>query len=79
MFSVTMFGARIYEESKKPLNILFNMPICPMTRKTKQIHKDIYCNTVALSGMEFFFLTRPLILSIVGTVCTYEIIIMEVS
>lgn len=75
MLCISFFASQIHDESKKPITILFNTPLHKLTFDSKQIHEEIHCNMVALSGMEFFFITRPMILSIVGVICSYEIIL----
>jgi len=40
-------------------------------RFTEEVHHDV----IALSGKKFFFLTRKLVLSVAGTIITYELVI----
>lgn len=47
--------------------------------EVKRFADDIISNTVALSGMKFFNLTHKLILSIVGTIATYELFLLEIN
>lgn len=39
--------------------------------------EEITNSTVGLTGMRFFYLTRSLILSVAGTVVTYEIVLVQ--
>lgn len=34
-------------------------------------------DVVALSGMRFFYLTRTLVLSVAGTIITYELVLVQ--
>lgn len=39
--------------------------------------EEITNSTIGLTGMRFFFLTRSLILSVAGTVVTYELVLVQ--
>lgn len=78
-FGLAFLAARINDESKKPLKLLLSVPSHAWTTETKRFYNEVYCNTIALSGMEFFFLTRKLILSVIGTICTYELVLMQLN
>lgn len=76
-FSVSLLAAAIHDESRKPINILRTVPSHLWNAEAKRFFSDILCKRVALSGMQFFFLTRNLILSVAGTVVTYELVLMQ--
>lgn len=74
--AVSMFAARIYDESQKPIKFLRLIPSHLWNEETKRFFGDILCKQVALSGI-FFCVTRKLILSVVGTIITYEIVLLQ--
>lgn len=76
-FAVSLFAARIHDESKKPIKILRAIPSSSWNTEAKRLFDDVLFNTVTLSGMEFFFLTRKLILRMAGTIVTYELVLMQ--
>lgn len=76
-FAVSLFAARIHDESKKPIEILRAIPSSSWNAEAKRFFDDVLFNTVTLSGMEFFFLTRKLILRMAGTIVTYELVLMQ--
>jgi Trehalose receptor len=39
--------------------------------------KEVYADVIALTGAKFFHITRQLTLSIVGTIITYEIFLIQ--
>lgn len=78
-FAVAFMSARVHDESKKPMKMLLNVPSHFWTIESKRFFDEVYSNTIALSGMEFFFLTRKLILSVIGTICTYELVLMQLN
>lgn len=67
-FGVSILAAYIHDESREPINILRSVPSNSWNKETERFFGEVTCRTVALSGMEFFFLTRKLILSVAGTI-----------
>lgn len=76
-FAVSLLAAHIDEESQKPIRFLRTVPSNMWNEETKRFFADVVCKRVALSGMQFFFLTRKLILSVAGTIITYELVLMQ--
>lgn len=77
-FAVSILIARINDESEKPIKILRTVPSHLWDAEAKRFFYDILSSKqVALSGMEFFYVTRKLILSVVGTIVTYELVLMQ--
>lgn len=76
-FAVSLFSARINDESEKPIKVLRTIPSHLWNEETKRFFGDILCKNVALSGLQFFFVTRKLILSVVGTIITYELVLFQ--
>lgn len=76
-FVVSFCAACINDESKKPLCILREVPSHSWNRETKRFFNDLINETIALSGMRFFFLTRKLMLTVAGTIVTYELVLFQ--
>lgn len=76
-FAVSLLAARIHDESKKPIKVLRAIPSSSWNTEAKRLFDDVLFNTVSLSGMKFFFLTRKLILRMAGTIVTYELVLMQ--
>lgn len=62
--AVSFFAARINDESKQPIRILRDVNSRSWNAETNRFLNDIHNDTVALSGLRFFCLTRKLILSV---------------
>lgn len=77
--AVSFFAACINDESKKPIKILRDLNIRSCNNATDRFFTEASNSTVALSGMRFFYLTRKLMLTIAGTVLTYEIILLQLN
>lgn len=67
-FFVSILAARVNDESKEPVWILRSLSSTSWKTESQRLYNGVVNNTVALSGMKFFFLTRNLILSMVGTI-----------
>lgn len=76
-FAVSFLIARIDDESRQPIDILRTIPSHLWNEETRRFRGDILCKRVALSGMEFFYVTREFILSVTGTIITYELVLIE--
>lgn len=46
-------------------------------KQIKRFTEEVNCDVVALSGKKFFFLTRRLVLSVAGTIITYELVLIQ--
>lgn len=62
--AVSFFAARINDESKKSIKILRDLNTHSWNNETNRFFNEVIYDTVALSGMRFFFLTRKLILTV---------------
>lgn len=65
MFLIT---ASVNEESVKPLAVFRTIPGDGWFRQVRRFCSQIQHNSAALSGRNFFFLNRGIIISIAGTV-----------
>lgn len=62
--AVSFFAARINDESKKSIKILRDLNAHSWNNETNRFFNEVIYDTVALSGMRFFYLTRKLILTV---------------
>lgn len=74
---VTLSAAAIHDEAKRPADVLRAVPYCSWSTEVQRFIEEVVNSTVALSGMRFFYLTRSLILSVAGTIVTYEIVLVQ--
>ncbi|XP_067643398.1 gustatory receptor for sugar taste 64f [Eurosta solidaginis] len=75
--AVSLYSATIHDESRKPLRVLRCVPKESWCTEVKRFSEDINSDLVALSGMKFFYLTRTLVLSVAGTIVTYELVLIQ--
>lgn len=62
--AVSLYSADIYEESKKPIEILRSVPHGSWYTEVQRFAEEVVNGMAALTGMQFFFLTKPLILNV---------------
>ncbi|XP_075162534.1 gustatory receptor for sugar taste 64f-like [Haematobia irritans] len=75
--AVSLYASAIHDESRKPLSILRCVPKESWCVEVKRFMEEISSDSVALSGMKFFYLTRKLVLSVAGTIVTYELVLIQ--
>lgn len=62
--ALSLYAAAIHDESKKPIEVLRAVPHYSWCMEVRRFSEEVVNNTVALTGMRFFYLTRKLILSV---------------
>ena len=72
-----LFASNIYENSRKPLKITRMVPNDSWTQEVERFNDQIYSETNALSGMNFFYLTRSVLFGLAGTILTYELVMVQ--
>lgn len=75
--AVSMYSSEIYDESKKPIYVLRAVPNGNWCTEVQRFSEHVVNDTIALTGMRFFYLTRKLILSVAGTIITYELVLIQ--
>lgn len=70
-------ASSINDEAKKPLKILRSIPNEGWFPSTQRFSKQVQNDCIALSGKKFFYITRGIIISIAGTVVTYELVLLQ--
>lgn len=61
---MSLYSADIHDESKKPIQVFRAVPREAWCLEVKRFSDEVTNDTVALSGMKFFYLTRKLVLSV---------------
>ncbi|XP_055715739.1 gustatory receptor for sugar taste 64a-like [Phlebotomus papatasi] len=69
--------SEINDQSKRPLVILKTIPTYAWCVELDRFIHQTSKETICLTGMRFFFFTRKLVLSMIGTVVTYELVLMQ--
>ncbi|EAT48937.2 AAEL000060-PA, partial [Aedes aegypti] len=77
--TATLFlcAAHIHEAAKRPLDIVAKIPNNGWSVELDRFSSQLKSETVALSGMGFFHITRQLLFSMAGTIVTYELVMLK--
>ncbi|XP_058823605.1 gustatory receptor for sugar taste 64e-like isoform X2 [Topomyia yanbarensis] len=74
---VTMCAAEVNDESKQPIKVLRTIPREGWCLEAKRFAEEVVNDTVALTGMKFFNMTRKLVLKVTGSIITYELVLIQ--
>ncbi|KAL4707644.1 hypothetical protein ACJJTC_006994 [Scirpophaga incertulas] len=74
---VLLLAARVHTASLKPLVLLYEIPNSMFTTEVERFIGQIINIKVALSGLDFFYVTRTMILTLFGTIVTYELVLLQ--
>lgn len=66
-----LLASSINDESKKPLKVLRSIPNRGWFPETERFSQQIQKDCIALTGKKFFYITRGIIISIVGTIVSH--------
>ncbi|XP_059619828.1 gustatory receptor for sugar taste 64f-like [Phlebotomus argentipes] len=75
--AVSLYAAEINEQAKIPIHVFRVVPRESWCLEVKRFYEEVTNDIVALSGMKFFYLTRRLVLSVAGTIVTYELVLLQ--
>ncbi|KAH8298631.1 hypothetical protein KR018_003289 [Drosophila ironensis] len=74
---LSLYSSSINDESKRPLLIFRLVPREYWCDELKRFSEEVHMDNVALTGMKFFRLTRGVVISVAGTIVTYELILLQ--
>ncbi|XP_022818462.1 gustatory receptor 5a for trehalose-like [Spodoptera litura] len=74
---VLLLAARIHSNSIAPLYVLYGIPSSRFHVEVERFIAQINNLKVAMSGLDFFYVTRTMILTLLGTIVTYELVLLQ--
>ncbi|CAH1643208.1 unnamed protein product [Spodoptera littoralis] len=75
--AVSLTAAKVHAASIEPAHALYDVSSANYCVEVERFLDQIHGDTVALSGLQFFHVKRGLILTIAGTIVTYELVLMQ--
>ncbi|XP_050540082.1 gustatory receptor for sugar taste 64f [Daktulosphaira vitifoliae] len=75
--AVSLYAASINDESKIPKYVLFSVPSESYCVEVSRFITQVTSDELALTGYRFFSVTRTLMLTVAGTIVTYEIVLVQ--
>ncbi|KAJ3653905.1 hypothetical protein Zmor_013130 [Zophobas morio] len=75
--SVTLYGAWINDESRKPLEVLHSIPSEYYCEEIARMIHQINASPVGITGSRFFMITRSFLLKMASTIVTFELMFLQ--
>ncbi|XP_068902836.1 gustatory receptor for sugar taste 64f-like [Tenebrio molitor] len=75
--AVTLFASNINDESTKSMSYLLSLNSDTYSSEIDRFVTQIHCQSVALTGNDFFTITRGLLFSMAGSIVTYELFLIQ--
>ncbi|RVE52034.1 hypothetical protein evm_003312 [Chilo suppressalis] len=75
--AVSLNAANIHSASLAIAPSLYNLPSTVYCTEIQRFIEQVHGSTVALSGLQFFYVTKSLILTVAGTIVTYELVLLQ--
>ncbi|XP_047106494.1 gustatory receptor 5a for trehalose-like [Schistocerca piceifrons] len=75
--AVSLSAARVYEKSHEPKRLLFLVHPKSYGVEVQRLLDQINSDEIALTGFNFFSITRTFMLTVAGTIVTYEIVLVQ--
>uniref|UniRef100_A0A1B0GLQ7 Gustatory receptor n=1 Tax=Lutzomyia longipalpis TaxID=7200 RepID=A0A1B0GLQ7_LUTLO len=72
-----LFGAEVHTEAKKPAAVLRKIPSEGWNVEAERFLELVTNSCASLTGNGYFFVTKPFLLSLTGTIVTYELVLMQ--
>lgn len=73
------YASDVYENARKPLDIICSVPTEDWCSELYRFFNQIKFHSNALSGKNFFIITKTLLFSMAGVLVTYELVLLEVD
>ncbi|KAL6444636.1 hypothetical protein ACFW04_002022 [Cataglyphis niger] len=74
---VTLLTARINDQSKVALPILYTCSTSIYNTETERLIYQLSTDDISLTGMRFFSITRNFMLAVTGAIVTYEVVLLQ--
>ncbi|XP_045761108.1 gustatory receptor for sugar taste 64f-like [Maniola jurtina] len=75
--AVAIIAAKVHSASLVVAPVLYSVPSPTFCTEIQRFIEQIHGNTVALTGLNFFYVNKELILTIFGTIVTYELVLLQ--
>ncbi|XP_022180782.1 gustatory receptor for sugar taste 64f-like [Myzus persicae] len=74
---VSLYVASINDQSKKPKSVLFSVPAECYGVEVERFLMQVTADELSFTGCNFFSVTRTFMLTVAGTIVTYEIVLIQ--
>ncbi|KAJ0181401.1 hypothetical protein K1T71_003486 [Dendrolimus kikuchii] len=75
-FLLCLFAANVHSTARGPLLAVYDVPPSCYCMEVQRFQQQLRYTTIGLSGM-CFYVTRKMILKVIGTIVTYELVLLQ--
>ncbi|XP_059049453.1 gustatory receptor for sugar taste 64b-like [Achroia grisella] len=75
--AVSLVTANIHSTSNEPASALYDIPSSAYCSEIQRFIEQVHGETLALSGLQFFHITKSLVLTVASTIVTYELVLLQ--
>ncbi|CAL1674850.1 unnamed protein product [Lasius platythorax] len=75
--AVSLYAASVHDESLLPAPILYSVSGSSYSSEVSRFLTQVTTDNISLTGMKFFSVTRSLVLTVAGTIVTYELVLVQ--
>nr|QHN69203.1 gustatory receptor 5 [Sirex noctilio] len=75
--AVSLYAASVHDESLLPAPILYSVSGSSYSMEVVRFLTQVTTDNIGLTGMKFFSITRSLVLTVAGTIVTYELVLVQ--
>ncbi|XP_072936146.1 gustatory receptor for sugar taste 61a-like [Epargyreus clarus] len=76
---VSLMTAHLHTISREPLNALHTVSSSAYNNDMQKFMDQVYNSKVCLTGLKFFYVTRGTVLSMISTILTYELVLLQIN
>ncbi|XP_063547390.1 gustatory receptor for sugar taste 64f-like isoform X3 [Cydia strobilella] len=77
--AVSLIASQVNSASLLPARVLYDVPSPVYCIEVQRFIDQVNGDNVALSGLQFFTVTRELLLTVAGTIVTYELVMLQLT
>ncbi|XP_050665607.1 gustatory receptor for sugar taste 64f-like [Leptidea sinapis] len=75
--AVSLIASQVNSASTVPASVLYDVPSPVYCLEVQRFLEQVNGEKIALSGLQFFSVTRSLLLTVAGTIVTYELVMFQ--
>ncbi|XP_037940356.1 gustatory receptor 5a for trehalose-like [Teleopsis dalmanni] len=75
--AVSLYLAEVNDRSLEPLKLIKCLSMKEYNTEVKRFYRELSTDLISLTGLKFFNITRKLLLTVAGTIVTYELVLLQ--
>ncbi|XP_069678713.1 gustatory receptor for sugar taste 64f-like [Periplaneta americana] len=75
--AMALYAASVHDESRVARNVLYSVPAHNYQIEIHRFLVQVATDNISLTGLNFFPVTRTVLLTLAGTIVTYEVVLVQ--